>query len=320
MLKVIHNIYKLIFPLLGTLLIGACVSTTDDDTESESRQEAAKKIRANMWLTPDCLQDNSGQYYRGLYKFTDDGEILSGEQGFQDASCSTKTNETTQPRTFSGSYAVLDSETLEDGTDGFSFDYSIETRNILAYFRMTDSETLCFSNNLEFRADVVNIETGSVDPRVDYRNCLTLNRSSDDNDPDPNPNPGPAVNLQGVWVLSTQCRVNDAGNHYYWLVDFTQDNRVLEAYAFFNNTDCSGTTTATDFSDINLTYTDQGEATLPDGRKGHQMRLIQGVNSFDGYYTFDAQNRLCISHSFTLTRTDNDSTELDYNNCFSRPD
>ncbi|MES9831066.1 MAG: hypothetical protein ABW139_02385 [Candidatus Thiodiazotropha sp. DIVDIV] len=318
MFKEKHNAYRLIFPVLSTLAIGACVTTSDED--NEDREEASKKISANSWMTPDCLRDNAGQYYRALYKFTNDGEVLSGKQSFQDTSCSTQTNDTILPHSFTGTYEIMDGETLEDGTDGFSFDFFVQNRTIHAYFRQTDNSTLCFSNNLRFRADTVNIETRSTAPSVDYDNCLKAYRNSDNSDPDPGPNPSPSASLQGVWGLKTQCRVNDAGKHFFWLLNFTQDNRVLEAYAFFNNDNCSGTAQATDFSDINLNYTDLGEVTLPNGGQGHQMRLTQGTNSFEGYYTFDSQNRLCISHSFTLTRTDNPSTDIDYNNCFSRPD
>jgi hypothetical protein len=320
-----NNALKLLFPVLTTLTIGACVSGTSEEDEA-ARDKAEKNIRSELWMTPDCVQDNSGQYSRGLYKFQENGEIASGKKGFQDASCSTQSDQMTQPSVFAGTYAVVDPETLEDGSDGFSFDYTIFNDNILAYFRLTNSDTLCFSNNLQFRLDKVHVDLDRIDPKVDYQNCMTVYRASNDDNPnpnpnpDPNPNPNPSSSLLGVWVLNTQCRVDKSGNHFIWLIQFNQNKTVTEAFAYFNNDNCSGQADASEFSDFDVVYEDYGAATLPDGNPGYRLQLTQGQTILDGYYVFDAQNRLCVSHSLGLTLSGESSDGIDYNNCFSRPD
>ncbi|MET0091119.1 MAG: hypothetical protein ABW068_14075 [Candidatus Thiodiazotropha sp.] len=314
-----HPISKLLFSLLTSLAIGACVPAEEGGGSSSSdAKEARQQIQAANWQTSDCLRDSAGLYFKGLYRFTDEGKINSGYQTYQDSACTTRANDSRMPDSFRADYEVKEEETLFDGTRGFGLDLFIQGAAVNGYLSLKDDKTLCFSNNMVFRANELYATLAEDASYMDYDHCLSVFDSS--NDPNPNPDPVTNANLQGIWVLGTQCRVNNSGDHFYWIMQFRDDGHVFQAYAFFDNASCSGTTTSTTLAELDpvLTYTDLGEATLSDGRQGRQMRLSQGANNFEGYYIIENQNELCVSHSFTLTGSGLTSTDIDYNNCFTR--
>jgi hypothetical protein len=315
----VQRVSKVTFSIIAALVIGACVPA-EDDSDTPSEKETKEILRANNWQTSDCLQDNGGLYRKGLYRFGDDGQIRMGYQAYQDSGCSTRAKDQHMPDSVQSSYDLQGEEILMDGTDGYGIDLEILGQTLNSYFSLTDSKTLCFANNLTFEANGLSAEFGKDASAIDYGHCLTVHSSSDNPTPNPNPTPVAGSDIQGIWVLDTQCRVNDAGDHFYWIMQYKENNHVFQAYAFFDNANCSGTTTSTTLMELDpvLTYTDLGEATLSDGRQGHQMRLIQGSNSFDGYYIIENKNQLCVSHSFTLTESGLTTTDIDYNNCFSR--
>ncbi|MET0029578.1 MAG: hypothetical protein ABW101_18255 [Candidatus Thiodiazotropha sp.] len=310
-------ISKILFSIGATLAIAACVPV-EDDSDSASEKEAREILQANNWQSSDCMRDNNGTYRKGLYRFGDDGQLRLGYQAYQDSSCSTRANDQHSPDSIQAGYEMQGEETLFDGSDGYAIDLDILGNSINSYFNLRDSDTLCFADNVTFEANGLSAEINNSASYIDYDHCLSIYSSN--NDPNPNPNPVTNANLQGIWVLGTQCRVNNTGDHFYWIMQFRDDGHVFQAYAFFDNANCSGTTTSTTLAELDpvLTYTDLGEATLSDGRQGRQMRLSQGANNFEGYYIIENQNELCVSHSFTLTGSGLTSTDIDYNNCFTR--
>ncbi len=314
-----RHLSKLLFSLLTPLVIGACVPVDEeDDSSSSDAKEARQQIQAGNWQTSDCLRDSDGLYFRGLYRFTEEGQIHSGYQTYQDSACTTQANDSRMPDSFRADYAVKEEENLLDGTRGFGLDLFIQGATVNGYFNLKDDKTLCFSNNVVFRAYELNAKLAEDASYMDYDHCLSIYSAS--NDPTPNPDPVTNANIQGIWVLNTQCRVNSAGKYFYWIMQFRDDGHVFQAYAFFDNSTCSGTTTSTTLAELDpvLTYTDLGEGTLSDGRQGRQMRLTQATKNFEGYYIIENQNELCVSHSFTLTGSGFTTTDIDYNNCFTR--
>jgi hypothetical protein len=114
-----------------------------------------------------CSDYGEGLYFKSLYQFTPEGEVWTGSQFYQDASCTTVMAEGYNPpvaydyATFH--YAVGNSATLPDGTNGYGIHFEI------AY-------------NEEYWGD------------WDDGGCASADDSVDPNEPDapPEPTPPPA--------------------------------------------------------------------------------------------------------------------------------
>jgi hypothetical protein len=272
-------------------------------------------------MTSECIQDPNGTYYKSLYQFTSDGQVLYGWQNFQDTSCTTSAN-TVLPSNNLGTYQNLGSQTLPDGTQGYGFRFTSEGTSYDGFFALTDNNTLCFPTNLSFRTEGRYVNPEDTSPSVDYEHCLTIHSSSNPN-PDPNPNPTPdtgSATLQDIWLLRNICAPLDNGGYALWLYQFTEDSRLLYAGAVFDNENCEGDSTTSDFYEYEppVTYSYLGETTLADGTQGHSIQLSNGTATINGYYIIDSQDRLCVSHNLEFATTGSTSTDIDYEHCMNR--
>ncbi len=302
-------------------------SGNTDDT-SDPVEDTSQSISSRIWMSSLCKQDNEGVYFLSLYQFTSDGQVLMGYQDFQDSSCSTRATTQLLPSDNKGSYTVLSSETLQDGTPGHKMNATIDGRTIDAYFAITTESKLCFSPNLVLQT-VEGTVIGNPTPTLDYQNCLSVHSSVDNPSPDPDPNPNPTpdpdpadqiTGLEGtVWIASSCVNL---GTVYAHLIYQFAGNELTVGGMGYDNESCQGEGTFSGFTSntTSLYYTDLGSTTLPDGTQGYGLRLTNGIDYTNGYYTFTEQNRLCTSYIFDLSMIDdsNRSLDIDYTNCLTR--
>ncbi|MEJ2622641.1 MAG: hypothetical protein P8163_21065 [Candidatus Thiodiazotropha sp.] len=306
-------------------------NTTDpDQTDAdENDTNADSSLRSNVWMTASCVQDDNGIYTKSLIKFSTEGTIYFGYQDFQDTSCVVPKAETYHPDLDVGTFTTGESRILQDGANGTSISFMLNDGQIDAAFTVTNQNTLCFTSNVSVNTPGIQNMRGSTE-QVDYDNCLTVFSSTDTPDPNPNPNPNPnpdpdpvttSSNLQGKWLNVKSCEPSSDGSYMKVAYMFTEDNRVLIAGVPYDNSRCEGEMrAASDYLEPStpITYVDQGEATLPDGTQGYSLRLSFGSDYADGFYTFDAENRLCISYNLGLTYyLDKASTNINYDNCMT---
>jgi hypothetical protein len=233
--------------------------------------------------------------------------IYSGFQYFQDTSCSTPKEETNLPDKHISEYKLGGNTTTEDGTNGNLITLDFESNvTVDGIYTITSQNQLCFTSNLSINTADFSFKAGAAGP-IDYNNCLTLH--SAENNQGQNPQNS---NLVGIWKAHTLCNPSDAGGTYQYALEFTKDNKVQGLNIPYATDDCSGepgnASNATTY-----TYTDLGETTLPNGTTGHSLQYISSDSSTQGYYTFDNENNLCLSYN--LGFSDNNSTDIDYENC-----
>jgi hypothetical protein len=298
------------------------------DNTTDTVNQDSNDITAYTWMTLDCIQDNYGTYYKSLYQFTSDGQVLHGWQDFQDSSCTARADTNLLPSTDFGTYQSLGSQTLPDGSQGYGLRYTGDGESYDGFFTLPDNNTLCSSSNISFRTEALYIDPDDTSPSVDYEHCLSIYSSNNPNpnpNPDPNPNPNPDVNntgLEGKWLLWNMCIPLDSGGYALPIYQFTEDDRLLYALAEFENDTCQGDSTASSFYEFDppATYRYQGEATLPDGTQGHSIQLADGTETNNGYFIIDPQEGLCVSYSLELTVESSESTDIDYEHCMIRID
>ncbi|MGD9172145.1 MAG: hypothetical protein PVI97_19165 [Candidatus Thiodiazotropha sp.] len=309
--------------------------TNDPETTLDSNDpvdQNGNDITANIWMTSDCMQDNTGTYFKSLYQFTSDSQVLQGWQDFQDSSCITRADANLLPINDSGAYQNMGSQALPDGTQGYGLSYTHDGNSYDGFYALTDDNSLCFSTNISFRTDGRHINPDDTSPSVDYDHCLTIHSSTNPN-PDQNPNPTPtpiptqgpdtgSVGLQGKWLLWNVCMPLAAGGSALLVYQFTDDNRFLYAVAGFDNDTCQGDGTTSDYFEAEppITYSYQGEATMPDGTQGHSIQLTDGSETYNGYFVIDSQERLCVSYNLEITVESAESTDIDYEHCMVRVD
>jgi hypothetical protein len=312
-------------------------NTTDNTDTTDTTDPVnpnGNDITANIWMTSECRQDNAGTYYRSLYHFTSDSQVLQGWQDFQDSSCTTRADTILMPSNEFGTYRNLGSQILPDGAQGYGLRYTDEGQSYDGFFTLTGNNTLCFSTNITFRTQGLHINTDDTSPSVDYEHCLSVHSSASPSpnpipnpNPTPNPNPSPSpdigsTGLPGKWLLANVCKALDDGGSMLWIYQFTNDNRFLYAGAVFENGSCQGDGTATEFFELEppVTYSYHGESTMQDGTQGHSIQFSNGSETYNGYFVIDSQDRLCVSYNLELTVEGSDSTAIDYEHCMVKMD
>ncbi|MET0051206.1 MAG: hypothetical protein ABW095_09015 [Candidatus Thiodiazotropha sp.] len=303
-------------------------SNSNTDDSSDPVTDTDMSISASIWMTSRCKQDNLGVYFLSLFQFTSDGQVLMGYQDFQDSSCSTRASTQLLPSENNGSYTVLGSETLQDGTPGHRMNATIDGKTNDVYFAITTENKLCFSPNLVLQT-VDGTFVGNPTPELDYQNCLSVHSPVDNSSPDPDPNPNPTpdpdpadqlTSLEGTAWIASNCV--DYGTVYAKLMYQFSGNELTIGAMGYDNASCQGEGTFPGFASYttSLYYTDLGSTTLPDGTQGYGLRLTNGIDYTNGYYTFTEQNRLCTSYAFDLSNIDdsNTSLDIDYANCLTR--
>jgi hypothetical protein len=321
----------LIFGLQGC---GGSDSENDWYDEPETEEEeintetggSSNTLSSNIWMTASCAQDENGVYFKSLFEFKADGQILYGYQDFQDASCTTATSETALPSSLLTTYTTGNTSTLQDGTSGTLITIAFTENNISTtvdgYYRITDQNTLCFSHNFAINTGRFEHINGPAEP-MDYENCLTVHSVANGSNQNPNPNPNPqSGNLLGAWLLPTRCIAYDDGGTFNIMYQYTEDNRLLIAPLSYESDNCSGDGSGSmnDFIDTDppTTYTELGEETLPNGTQGFKLRFSDNNGNVDGFYVIDNQQRVCLSYNLGLT--DSNSTDIDYENCLVKLD
>ncbi|MET0090703.1 MAG: hypothetical protein ABW068_11940 [Candidatus Thiodiazotropha sp.] len=303
-------------------------SNSNTDDSSDPVTDTDMSISASIWMTTLCKQDNLGVYFLSLFQFTSDGQVLMGYQDFQDSSCSTRASTQLLPSENSGSYTVLGSETLQDGTPGHRINATIDGKTNDAYFAITTENKLCFSPNLVLQT-VDTVFVGNPTPELDYQNCLNVHSPVDNSSPDPAPNPNPTpdpdpadqlIGVEGTVWMTSNCI--DYGTFFAKVLYQFAGNELTAARMDYDNASCQGDGLSTGFSRLNpsIYYTDLGSTTLPDGTQGYGLRLTNGSDYKNGYYVFEEQSRMCTSYIFGFSSVDdsNMSTDIDYTNCLIR--
>ncbi|MET0122406.1 MAG: hypothetical protein ABW124_15315 [Candidatus Thiodiazotropha sp. 6PLUC9] len=286
----------------------------DDSTDDNSVSDLSSKI----WMSSNCIQDSSGVYFKSLYEFKANGEVLQGYQDFQDTSCTTRKDETFLPSSLMTTYTKGASETLQDGANGYLITIAFNNVTVDGYYTITSQDNLCFTSNFSINTADFSYEIIPSAP-IDYNNCLTVHSDANGQDPNPNPNPNPQnSDLLGMWWLQTLCYASDTGGTHNIILKFTEDNKVLYATLPYESNDCSGNpSTSSTFMEFNspTTYSDLGETTLANGTLGHNLRFsYASAGTDDGYYIFNAQNHLCLSYNLSGF-SNNYTTDIDYDNC-----
>jgi hypothetical protein len=297
---------------------------TDNDSDNDNDNDNNTNnttIESKIWLTANCIQDNSGVYFKTLYQFNTSGEVLEGYQDFQDTSCTTPTTETVWPSNTLTTYTKGASDILQDGATGtlITLAFSSNAANVTVdgYYTITDQNTLCFTTNLSINTGDFSYQN-IPSPPIDYDNCLTVHSEASNSNPDPIPDTNTQDSvLLGMWWLRSICYASDTGGTSNVILKFTPDSKLLYATLPYESNDCSGT--PSDYSDFiefdtPTTYEDLGEMTLPIGTLGHGLILSNSSDTIQGYYIFDANKDLCFSHNLGFG-TGTSSTEIDYDNC-----
>jgi hypothetical protein len=151
--------------------------------------------------------------------------------------------------------------------------------------------------------------------------------TTDTNDPETTLDSNDPVDQNGnditanIWMTS-DCMQDNTGTYFKSLYQFTDDNRFLYAVAGFDNDTCQGDGTTSDYFEAEppITYSYQGEATMPDGTQGHSIQLTDGSETYNGYFVIDSQERLCVSYNLEITVESAESTDIDYEHCMVRVD
>jgi hypothetical protein len=303
-------------------------SNPDDTTDPVEETDTSNSISASIWMTSLCKQDSAGTYFHSLVQFTSDGQVLTGWQDFQDSSCSTRASTQLLPSENSGSYTILGSETLQDGTPGYKMNATIDGITNDAYFAITTENKLCFSPNLVLQT-VDGSFTGNPTPALDYQNCLSVHSGVDNPNPNPNPNPTPDpdpvtqdTTLEGTTWMTSNCINFNTG--YGKIIYQFAGGEITVAKLYYNNANCAGDASSlSEFSSVEsaaVYYSGLSSATLPDGTQGYNLRLTSTEGTLDGYYTYGEQSRMCTSYAFDFALVDasNDSLDIDYTNCLIR--
>ncbi len=300
-------------------------SNADETTDpvEDTDTDISSQISSSIWMTSMCRQDNEGTYFHSLVQFTSDGQVLMGWQDFQDSSCSTRASTQLLPSENSGSYSILGSETLQDGTPGYKMHATIDGITNDAYFAITTENKLCFSPNLVLQT-VEGSFTANPTPTLDYQNCLSVHSSVDNPNPNPTPDPDPVsqdTTLEGTTWMTSNCIHFSAG--YGKIIYQFAGGEITYAILDYNSASCDGDASSlSSFTSLDpaIYYSGLSSATLPDGTQGYNLRLSNGTDTTDGYYTYGEQSRMCTSYAFDFAIVDasNESLDIDYTNCLIR--
>jgi hypothetical protein len=119
--------------------------TNDPDPDNNTTDAT---LSSSIWITANCYS-RDGSTWKSLYEFNSDGEVRHGNVFYSDTSCASP-NLTIMPENLAGTYQVLDSRTLPDGTSGYGFSYTQEGQTYDGFFSVSDNNGLCFGTNLSF--------------------------------------------------------------------------------------------------------------------------------------------------------------------------
>ena len=105
------------------------------------------------------------------------------------------------------------------------------------------------------------------------------------------------------------------------VIEFTDDNRVINSELVFMTSDCSMDGELIDRnSQDDGGYNDLGEETLSDGTLGHRIEMSNlnsdTEESLVGFYVIDQTEQLCLSYNFGINNdASSSSQDIDYEHC-----